>query len=460
MKNKTFIISTLLSLVASTSFADTPTSALEQQVAKRAVFGQNEPLDPSIQRQFVQVNGASGYLYQPKDSTNPKRSTAIMVMHVKLDYSTFPTCFAMEKRGYSVLCMKNTGKNLNEKLLDVYASVKYLNALPEVKNVVLWGHSGGATLLSAYQMIAENGVKSCQDDNKITKCPDYLQGLIPADAIIVADSNWGNATMGVLSLDPAVKEQDNGLLIEPTLDLYNVANGYNAQGNSDYSPEFIRKFQKAVAERNQTLLDLAQTRANAITNGQGKFKDDEPFTVAGAGEMGPNNKLFLQDTRLLAHTKDKWTLVHKDGSETVQVVHSVRKPNTRGSFTGQLNLGAENTTVKNYLIDRAIRLNADFGYDATGVYGVNWTSSYSSTVGNFTQIRVPSLMLGMTGNYEFLAAEEIYRQSPAKDKQLAFIEGATHMYDTCKACERYDGEFGDTIKTLHDYADKWLNQRF
>lgn len=48
-------------------------------------------------------------------------------------------------------------------------------------------------------------------------------------------------------------------------------------------------------------------------------------------------------------------------------------------------------------------------------------------------------MLGMTGSYEFLAAELLYHQSTTKDKQLAFIEGASHMYDTCTACEKTAG---------------------
>ena len=43
----------------------------------------------------------------------------------------------------------------------------YLRKYPGVKKIVLWGHSGGATVMTAYQDIAENGVAACQDAVKI-----------------------------------------------------------------------------------------------------------------------------------------------------------------------------------------------------------------------------------------------------------------------------------------------------
>ena len=128
-----------------------------------------------------------------------------------------------------------------------------------------------------------------------------------------------------------------------------------------------------------------------------------------------------------------------------------------GSSTGRLST-AINTTVRNFLIDNAVRVSDDYYFDESSVHGVDWTSTYASPPGNIENIRVPSLFMGMTGNYEYLAAETIYANSAATDKSLAFVEGASHMYSTCKQCEKTPGEFGDTIKTLYDYADKWLSK--
>jgi hypothetical protein len=64
----------------------------------------------------------------------------------------------------------------------------------------------------------------------------------------------------------------------------------------------------------------------------------------------------------------------------------------------------------------------------------------------------------MTGSYEGWVGEMIYELAKSSDKELAFIDGATHGYTTCKPCEKTPGQFGDTEKTTYDYADKWLSK--
>jgi pimeloyl-ACP methyl ester carboxylesterase len=419
--------------------------------------GQLPALDPSTKRTPVTPGRASGYLYEPIKPGSKSR-IGIFVMHSGIDYSNFSTCYELCKRGYTVLCTKNSGGNLNSTLLDAKSSVDYLRRVPGVEKIILWGHSGGATLMSAYQMIAENGIKACQGPEKLAKCPNSLAGMSPADGMILADANWGNAEMALFSLDPAVMREDDGVNLNPDLDLFNPKNGYNANGNSDYSQDFIHNFQSAVGKREMRLIQYAQDRIAAIDAGKGHFADDEPLVLAGAGSLGPNNKLFSEDVRLMSHTVKAWPLIHADGSVTNEIVYSTRIPEGR-PMTSMLNMGAINSTVRNFLVDSAIRVGDNYGFDEDSVHGVDWTSSYSSPPGNVARIHVPSLFLGMTGHYEYLAAETIYNNSAATDKSLAFVEGASHMYSTCKQCEKNPGQFGDTIKTLNNYADQWLSQQ-
>ncbi len=43
-------------------------------------------------------------------------------------------------------------------------------------------------------------------------------------------------------------------------------------------------------------------------------------------------------------------------------------------------------------------------------------------------VSAPLLVMGMTGGYEFLAAEIIHENTPkVTDKTIAFVEGATHV---------------------------------
>jgi hypothetical protein len=404
-------------------------------------------------------HGVPSVLYEPVEP-GEKSQIAVLVIHSDEDFLAHSAGSGLAKRGYRVLCANTSNRfdPLDEKLVDVNVAVEYLRQSLGVRKVVTLGHSGGATLMSAYQNAAENGVQAFQGPEKLIKCSD-LGKLCPADGVMLLDSNYGNGMMTLLSLDPAVTSEDNGKALDPELDLFNPANGYNPQG-STYSDEFIRKYQKAQGERNNRLIDAALERLHAIESGKGKYADDEPFIVPGGAQNGFNNKLFPQDVRLLSRTRKAWPLLHADGSITTQVIPCVRRAKNDKSFTDSYRLGAIKSTIRTYLNSSAVRTTEDFGYDEDSMYGIDWLSSYNCTPGNMTSVSAPLLVMGMTGGYEFVAAEIIYEMAEkCTDKAIAFVEGATHGYSTAKECEAYPGQFGDTIKTLYDYVDQWLSQK-
>ncbi|MEP9358315.1 alpha/beta hydrolase [Sphingomonas sp. KR3-1] len=412
---------------------------------------------------FVHLaNGVPGVLYEPA-VIGPRAGTAVFIMHSSADYLGFPGCTELAKRGYRVLCANNsTSKSgvsndgvLDQVLLEIKAGVSWLRSQPGITRVVLLGHSGGGTIMSAYQYIAERGVKACQAPEKIWKCPDSLAGLPAADGLMLVDSNWGLAAMTLFSIDPAITDEASGIALDPALDMYNAANGFAPTG-SRYPAAFVTRFLKAEGARNNRLLAKAQALLAKIEVGQGPYADDAPFVVPGAVLFGSNNKLFSQDVGLLAHTAKPWPLIHADGSVTTGIVPTVRVPENVRSPSPSLIKGALKTTVRNYLNNYAIRTGPDFGYDEQGVHGVDWTSTYASPPGNVQGVSAPLLVLGMTGHWEYLAAEEIYGRAASKDKSIAFIEGATHGYTTCTKCEPKPGAYGDTQKTTYDTIDAWL----
>ena len=220
------------------------------------------PLDPSVKRTPVQAGKATGFLYQPA-APGEKARIGVFVMHFGSDYSNFSACSELSRRGYTVLCTKNSGGGLNDILPDARSSVEYLRSVDGVRKVVLWGHSGGATLMTAYQLMAENGVKACQGPEKIAKCPESLAGMPVADGMILADANWGNAVMTLLSIDPAVIDEGDPAKLDENLNLFSRKNGFNAGGTSNYSPEFIKKWQSAVGRRNNALItSMSKTMAD------------------------------------------------------------------------------------------------------------------------------------------------------------------------------------------------------
>jgi hypothetical protein len=404
-------------------------------------------------------HGIQGMLFEPVEP-GEKSQIAVVVMHSDGGHIAPSAAAELAKRGYRALgaAVSDRDNPLDEKLLDVKACSDFLRQIPGVRKVITLGHSGGATLMSAYQSAAENGVQVFQGPEKLIKCSD-LGELPPADGVMLLDSNYGNGVMTLVSLDPAVTSEDNGKKLDPQLDLFNPANGYDPKG-STYSDEFIRKYQQAQGERNNRLIDAALERLHALESGKGKYADDEPFIVPGGTQNAFNNKLFPQDIRLLSRTRKAWPLLHADGSLTIQIIPCVRRAKNDKSFTGLYRVGAIKSTVRTYLNSSAVRTTADFGYNEDSMYGVDWLSSYSCTPGNMLGVSAPTLLMGMTGGYEFLAAEIIHENTPKiADKTIAFVEGASHGFFPAKDAEAYPGQFGDTVKSMFEYVDKWLGQK-
>ncbi len=418
-----------------------------------------------IKSAFVRLgNGVPGVLYEPV-TPGSKSGIGVFVMHSSGDYLQFSACSELSKRGFRVLCANNTTSKagtetdqyMDRGLLDAKLGVAWLRKYPGIRKVVLLGHSGGGVLLSSYQGIAEGGLKACQGPEKILKCSDDLADLPPADGLMLVDSNYGTSAMMLFSIDPAVMDEGSGQRIDPKLDLWNPQNGFNPNG-AKYSEEFTRRFQTAVGKRENLLIKAALDRLQKIEAGQGRYSDDEPFVVPGASSTGTNNKFFAQDTRFLSHTRKAWPLLHKDGTLTTEIVHTVRVPENMSPTTSSMQRAALRTTVRKFLGTFALRVGDDFAFDEESIRGVDWGSSYTTPAGSVRNVTVPLLTMGMTGHWEYLAAEYIYENARSSDKSIAFVEGASHEYTTCTKCEKTPGQFGDTLKTTYDYIDSWLSK--
>lgn len=412
-----------------------------------------------IENSYYSLDRIQGVVvYQPKN-INDRKKIGIIVMHSDDNYFGFIPGPALAERGYTVFVsnVKQSDETLDQKILDLKLVVDFAQDQANIEHFLLLGHSGGATLMSAYQAVAENGQEIFQDEHRIIKLSD-VGNLRAADGIIFLDSNFGNGVMTLLSLEPGLKSEGSSEHLNSAFDLGLEEHGWKGD-HAEYNEEFVASYQTAQAERSERLISYALERLNAIENGDGNFVDDEPLVIVGGQQIAPCNKLFPQDIRYISHTEEKWPLLHSDGSQTVEVVHSLRKPRLANNFVQVNALSTKMTTIKNYLTNCAVHTNG-FGYNATRVYGIDWDSAYCNTPGNIQHIAVPTLILGMTGGYEFLASEELYRRSKSSDKSLAFVEGASHNIVPESQIEEFVGQYGDTVKICFDYVTDWIEERF
>jgi pimeloyl-ACP methyl ester carboxylesterase len=339
-----------------------------------------------------------------------------------------------------------------EFLAPIAAAVRYLRSLPGVDTVILLGHSSGGDELTFYQDVAENGPKGCQGPNRIYPCGGKnLHDLPKADGMLLLEVFIG-APERALGVDPAVNNEYPNVRVRE-LDMFDARNGFDPKTHSGrYSPAFVRRFYAAQQLRNQRLLDDALARLAKIRREQGKFRDDEPFTVAGGSEAINGARLDLADRSLLSHTRYPHPLLEADGASVIEIIPSLLGGVATADDLDELYETAQYVTVRQYLSFYALRTYPDFGATADSINGIDWRSSSDSAVGNVEGITVPTLVMAGTCAAHLVTNEIVYEHSAAKDKQFVGVEGANHFFNPCKP------KYGDTVKRTFNYVDAWLTK--
>ena len=381
-------------------------------------------------------------LYKPTVPTE-RSQIAVLAMHGG-DYMSFQPMIEMAKRGYIAAGANPNARGKFDWLKSYCACVNFLKNYPGVKKVVLMGHSQGGCMMSCYQYIAENGIDRFKNSDRVIPFPD-MPALTPGDGLMLIDANYG--IMDMLALDPGVKDWKTGYGRIPELDIYNPENGYK-KDESEYSQEFIRRFQKAQVKMYKDIFAYALERREAIWKGQGAFADDEPVLIAGGAGGSNNNKLFIQDNRLLGRTREAHDLLHADGTITNEIIRTVR-PREDAVKPEFYNRGAFNTTVMNILAGE-YHFDDDFGYDECSMWGADGWFNPFSTRENVKYIHVPLLVQGNTASHEMVNTEFNLDAAVSSDVSSIWSEGSTHMFGAINS------NFADPLPATADFFAQWI----
>ena len=414
-------------------------------------FAQSDPI-------YVPLpGGVKSTLYKP--DSGPAPDVAVLTVHRVSNKLSGLECTELSKRGFMVLCL-NTRFDNNEAevlfetmALDVKQGVDFLKKQPGIKNIILWGHSGGGPTTTFYQAVAENGPSYCQGPNKLVQCGNELAGLTPADGIILVDAHPGNPARRVRGMNPAIVSENRPDLLRPDLNPFNPANGFNPTGDSNYSEEFQAKYFKAQAERMNRLIDEALDIRSRIEEGKYIYTDDAPFEIPRIDGA----HLLELDVDIRHSTLNPHKLIKNDGTVVTQIVETVHVPSPQTAETSKTFWsGARGPmTVASFLSANATRATDSMN-------GIDWCSSNNSTVCATPKISIPLLVSVFTGSqYNFLQdGEQFYEISGSGDKDIIFVEGASHGVTPCSACEKVPGQYSNTVKNYFDYVSEWINQRF
>jgi hypothetical protein len=431
-------------------------ATLSMMLAAQVSWAQSQP----IRTTYVKLGSSSVLLMEPT-TPGPKSHIAIVYTYPGTSLSLSqtvnnfndPTGPQLASRGYRELLLNHglAGPKVGYESIApaIGQAIKYARSLPGVDTVLLLGHSIGGPLVTFYENVAENGPGVCQGAEKIYPCRgDLLKDLPKADGVVLTDVHLGEAFRLLTYLDPAVTDEAHPLKRNPSLDMFQAANGYDrSTTGATYSMSFLKEFFAAQAVRNDKLISDALARLSAIKEGKGKYKDDEPFDVPEA-----NARPLQSDLNLISQTRDQHLLLKSDGTDATQIVKSVRPPMGQDRGVGTY----EQYTVRGFLAGEALRTTKDYGMTQNSITGVDWRSSSTSAPSNIEGIKVPVLIMSMTCHYFEVPDEMLYDHAASKDKQLVYVEGAAHEYTPCRP------EYGDTMKRTFDYMDGWLsnNKRF
>jgi hypothetical protein len=425
-----------------------------------AIGFQKAPVGPVKSDRYhtvmVKFGRQNGLLYVPETPGPNARVAVVYASNVAM--FDFSPAAELASRGYHVLLVKhylsdwrNARQTSVDGFEDTTGGISYMRGIPGVERVVLMGHDVGGNMVAFYAGAAEQGAAVCENPELLLPCKkNQVSKLAKPDGIVLLDPDLG-ALHAASAVDPAMVGDRRS---RRDVDMYAAANGFDAStGRGKYSDAFEKRFFAAQSERNAKIVNDASASLKAVEAGQANFTDDEPLTVAGAANSGPEARLYDTDLNLLAHTKASHQLLKPDGTTANVVIRSTRAPAPEVNV-GQFATCCEKVryTVRRFLGNDAVRTTPDFAFTADDIIGVNWQSSNTSTPANAEHITVPTLVMANGCSAFVVPGEVVFNHLVAKDKSYVAVEGANHDFAPCKP------EYGDTAKRAFDFLDSWLAQ--
>jgi hypothetical protein len=272
----------------------------------------------------------------------------------------------------------------------------------------------------------------------------------------LVDTNQGIAAGAVIRINGAVTNDEEIInegaapIIDPSLDPFSTANGYNPEGASSYPPEFKDRYFRAQARRMNNLIDLAQSKLREIESGGEPYTDDAPFVIVRADTA----ELMIPDPSIHHATAREQKIILNDGTIVRRVAESVRLPDpTVAERNRTFRDGVLFLTVRSFLSTNAMR-------GTHSLDGLDYCSTNNSVPCAVQSIAAPLLIAAMGAN-RYLRFNEIhYDLAKSEDRDFVIVEGATHPQLPCVPCESTPGQYSNATRNFFDYVQGWIEDRY
>lgn len=414
------------------------------------LLGEESRPNQLVEREFLKFRAQDGVpswglYYRPKGK-NPK--TAVLITHPRLDYTDFFLTTRLAERGYAVLGQASRWLNDDSRaiqestLLDIAASIKFLQENYRVERIISVGHSGGGGLFAYYQAQATISPPGRFSSTVAGDPPDLNQfDLPPLDGFIALAAHKGEGLSLLSRLDPAVVDESDPLASDWTLDMFDPRNGYRQPPESSkYSAEFRTRYVAAQLERAKRLDAKAYALLDRQRRAQRRIKSQEFARLDPLEQMRIRRTAYHEEYMIVYRTAARLSLTDLsiDPSDRKVGVVGSTDPETGNYGPGGLSCV---TTPRAYLS--------------------TWSglSSRMTTDQNLAKITIPAIVIGGTSDTNVTPGANIrstFEVAAAKDKTIVFVKGATHWFTP----EQPAAEGKDTQDEAARIIADWLRPRF
>jgi pimeloyl-ACP methyl ester carboxylesterase len=406
-------------------------------------------IDPNARHKVVQLYAqdlgkSRGILWLPPKG---KPKTCVIMAHPRGEFGHHYSIPFWVDAGFAAFAhntryLNNDATMIHESiLLDLAAAIKYLREEEGFERIVMLGNSGGGSLFSYYDAQARTEKGGRVSSPPGGGPPDLNKYDLPTtDGFIVLAAHPGQGMVLMSCLDAAVVDESDPLAVDAELDMYDERNGFETPpAESHYSKEFLARYRAGQRARCARIDSIARRHIDEANYARAAMRA-ESFK-----SESPANRHLLE-RRAMA---PRMMFVYRTQANPNYLDLSI-DPSERA--TGSII--SPRPDLANYVVFGLGRIVTPDAWLST------WSglSSYAKTSANLPKVTVPTLVVGANGDQDIFLSDvkAEFEASGAKDKQLAFIEGADHFMRAGGT----KANLGDPRPRLMKVLVQWTRDRF
>jgi pimeloyl-ACP methyl ester carboxylesterase len=371
--------------------------------------------------------------------------TVVCLMHPRADMTRHYAIPYLLEAGYAAFGQEGRWPSndiacIHEMLLpDIASGMTFLREKRGFEKIVFIGNSGGGSLYTFYQSQAATPAPERLKDTPAGDPYDLNRFTLPlGDGMVILAAHLGEGKFMQNAIDPSVTDEDDPLSCDPSLDMYNPANGFKEPPQpSKYSQEFIQRYRAAQTARVARIDAIARRYIEEQRYFQELIRQPE-FDA-----LPLPRRSFLSRRALVG----RYMEIHRTEANLTYADQSIC-PSSRDYGS----LWSPRPDLFNYM-------EAGFGkYQTPRAWLSNWSglSSRAAVLHSIQKVTIPTLVVNYTGDHAIYPeeSEAIYQQSPAADKQFVQVDADHFGYPL--PSKPNQGGRDESMRLIC----QWLRERF